>query len=108
MTEIFDSGSLPPKELDAYKTDFARGSKILKEASQEYYKTTEEHKKKQLEKSMKETITAMNEILNNVLHEKGKTLEDNISKDYQNFIANANPDTMKHLNKDVDDAKNAL
>lgn len=108
MSKLSPLGPLSPKDLKIYKHDFARGSKVLKEASQAYYQTTEPHKKKQLQKSMKEAIKAMNEIINNVLHEKGTKYEKKISKDYTNFINNANSDNMKHLLDDVNDIQKSL
>jgi len=97
MSEISDSSSLPPKELEAYRTDFNKGSNLLKEASQDYINATEVHKKKQLEKSMNETIKAMNQILNNVMHENGKKLEEQIKKDYQNFTSHPNAENIEEI-----------
>jgi hypothetical protein len=57
---------------------------------------------------MSEALKAMNQILNNVLHEKGEKYEKKISDDYQNFITNANNETMSRLNKDISDAQKSL
>ncbi len=108
MSKISPTGPSSPEELEVYKQDFARGYKVIKEASEEYYTTTEEHKKAQLQKSMGEAIKAMNEILNNVLHEKGEKYEKKISADYKNFIKDTTPKNMERLHSDIEDIEKIL
>ena len=108
MSEIHGFNPLPSKDLELYKKDFQRGSKLIKEASEEYQQTTEPHKKEQLKKAMSEALIAMNQILNNVLHKKGEKLEKKLFDDYTNFIADTNSNTMNTLNKDIDKAQHKL
>ncbi|MFA6119179.1 MAG: hypothetical protein WC688_04605 [Parachlamydiales bacterium] len=108
MSSINGPSPLSPNEKELYRKDFEKGSEIFKDAMQEYTQTNEAHKKEMLKKAMNETLQAMNEILNNVLHEKGGKFEKMITDDYQNFIENSNSSTMNDLNKDIDKIKKSL
>ena len=102
MSEIFPKKDLSSKELQAYQQDYTKGSQLIKNAEQDYIKSTLPEQKEQLKKSMSEALNAMNEIINNVLHSKGEKYENKLNEDYNNFITNANEKTMKKLNKDLD------
>lgn len=108
MADILPTGPSFHKDRDVYKQDFIRGSNIVKEATEEYMKTDEIHKKEQLQKSMSEAIEAMNEILNDVLHKSGEKFEKKITDDYNNFISNSTPESMERLNNDIDKIKRSL
>lgn len=108
MSDISPLGGPSHNDMEIYRKDFARGSKVLKDAAEEYLQTTEEHKKAQLEKSMSEALDAMNEILNNVLHKKGEKYEKKISDDYNNFISNATEENKDQLNKDINNIEKSL
>jgi hypothetical protein len=107
MSDILPTG--PSRgQFEILKKDFDRGSKVIKEATEEYLNTTEEHKKAQLQKSMSEALDAMNEILNDVLHEKSVKYEKQLSDDYKNFIQASNTENLEKLQKDIDKIKRKL
>ena len=101
MSDMFSLDPLSCKEIQTYKKDFERGSKIMKDAAQMYAQTTEPHKKEQLKKSMSEALEAMNEIINNVLHGNGEKYEKKLTADYQKFLADSSNANIKHLNNDI-------
>ncbi len=75
---------------------------------QEYCETSEPHKKAQLQKVLNETKEAMNQIINDALHERGDKIENKIQSDYKEFLSNANVETMAKLKEDLDSAKRML
>jgi hypothetical protein len=108
MSNISGPKPIGPEDRNIYRNDFEKGSDLFKQAMEEYTQTDEIHKKKQLEKVMKETMNAMSEILNNVLHEKGEKYEKKLTDDYQSFMKNSTEDTISSINKDLDNMKKAL
>lgn len=103
-----DPKSLTPKEVKAYKNDFAKSAKLFKEALEEYSKTTEIHKKEQLQKTMSEAMNIMNQIVKVALRKSGQAKEKKLENDYNNFIAKETPQGMKGLRSDIDDVQKSI
>ena len=97
-----------PDNIEQFRSQLNRGTKLFQEAMDEYSKTTEPHKKAQLQKVMNETMTAMNQILNDVLKESAKSKEVKLQQDYNKFIANANQQNIGNLNNDLKDIQNSI
>lgn len=108
MSDMYSVDPLSHKDLEIYKKDFDRGSQILNEAAQEYTVTTESHKKKQLQFVMSEALTAMNEIISDVLRTDGEKYEKKLNTDYNNFIKNSSPENLEKINSDLKNIKNHM
>jgi hypothetical protein len=107
MPEI--SGNLSPKDIQAYKQEFAEGAKLFQDSLQEYSKTDEFHKKEQLKKVMSEALHVMDEIANDVFKQKKlQSKEQKLAADYDNFTNNDTSQTIAQLNKDISDIQKSV
>jgi len=70
-----DPKSLSSDEIQAYKNDFSESADLFKKALDEYSKTTEIHKKEQLQKTMTEALNVMNQIVKVALKKSGQVKE---------------------------------
>ena len=102
MGKIEDSGSFK-ENLQAYRHEFDRGAKLFKEALDEYSHTEDKNKKAQLEKVMKETKHAMNQIINSVLRKKGSVFLNKLNTDYDDVSKKASKENVERLKTDIDD-----
>lgn len=103
-----DPKALSSKEIQAYKNDFAKSANLFKKALNEYSKTTEIHKKQQLQKTMTEALNVMNQIVKVALKKSGQAKEKKLQNDYNSFVAKKTPQGMKRLSSDIDDVQKSI
>jgi len=108
MSEIEGSSGISPDKYEAYRKDFIKSSSLFQEALNDYTKTTEYHKKLQLKKTMDEAMKIMNQIVKAGLKKSEQTMEKKVSKDYKNYMKDANAQNLKNLNDDLDDLQRSL
>ncbi len=103
-----DPNKLTYQEIQAYKKEFAESANLFKKALDEYSQTTEIHKKQQLQKTMKEALNIMNQIVKVALAKDKQVKEKKLQEDYNKFIAKETPQDLKNLQSDINDVQKSI
>lgn len=104
-----------PLSSEQYKQAFDEGAKIVKESSKLYNESPLDPQseqlslqRKKLKQAMDEAMKAMNQIISNVLHKEGESLQQKLKDDYAEFRSNPTQTAMDQLNRDIQNTKKFL
>jgi Sec-independent protein translocase protein TatA len=98
-------GSTPP-DPQIYKKDLGRAVNLFQKSLSGYEQSTEPHQKEKFKDVMDKCLVVIHESLKEILKKEAQKPLNKVDQDYQNFIANGNPNTLDQLNKDLDTLKN--
>lgn len=100
---------LGPKDQKMYEQEYKQGADLFKRALDQYTKSDNPYQKQEFQDVMDKAMHILNQTAHALMKKELEKQNAEIQKDYGTFKKYpADPDTIKKLNQDLDQAKRSL
>lgn len=105
MTDQIGDSSISPKDREIYKQDFNEAVNLFQQSLAAYEKSQIQAQKDKFKDVMDKCQQVIHETIRSAIKKESAKQLQQFDKDYQNFIANDNPQTYQQLNTDLETFK---
>lgn len=105
MVDQIGDSSISPQDREIYKQDFGRAVDLFQQSLEAYEKSQLQPQKAKYKDVMDKCLQVIHETIQQAIKKESQKQLNQFDQDYQNFIANDNPQTYQQLNNDLDSFK---
>jgi hypothetical protein len=100
-------GDLTPHDRVLYRQEFERAVTLFQQSLTAYEQSQMDSQKAEFKKVMAKTLEVIHQTIREVVTERPDKKDQELTVDYQNFLANDDPENVQKLNDDLDNLKKA-
>ncbi|OGN55278.1 MAG: hypothetical protein A3D96_06835 [Chlamydiae bacterium RIFCSPHIGHO2_12_FULL_44_59] len=110
MTDgVRGSGPIHPDDKKMYEQEYKQGANLFQKALRQYQKSDNTFQQAEFKDVMHRALGVMNDSAQGLIRKDLEAKNQQIQKDFDTFQQfPEDPDTIKQLNKDLDDARHSL
>ena len=95
-------------KVPSYRQEFQQGVDLFDQSFQEYMKAKEPHKKAKFKDVMDKALDVMNKSARECLSQEQMKLNEELHKDYDDYLGHPDSSHTEKVEKDIDELKKSL